>query len=138
MSIKPTNIDMGRLFATWRHRAATLSAAAILLTATAHVSVVDAQGLVRQVSADVADAAEPSISEDGRWVVFTGRVGERTSVFRTDLELATTTEISPGWCGRCRPMWPTPPSRRSARTVAGSSSPAVWANAPRSSGPISN
>lgn len=66
-----------------------------MLTATTHATMVDAQGRVQQASADVADAAEPSISADGRWVVFTGRVGERTSVFRTDLELDTTTEISP-------------------------------------------
>ena len=86
---------MARLFPTRRRRSASLSVAAILLTATAHVTMVDAQGLVQQASADVADAAEPSISEDGRWVVFTGRVDGRTSVFRTDLELGTTTEISP-------------------------------------------
>ena len=86
---------MARLFSTRRHRAATLSAAAILLTATAHVSMADAQALEQQPVGEVVDAAEPSISEDGRWVVFTGQVGDRTSVFRTDLELGTTAELSP-------------------------------------------
>ena len=86
---------MARLFSTRRHRAATLSAAAILLTATAHVSMVDAHELRQQVAGEVVDAAEPSISEDGRWVVSTGQVGDRTSVFRSDLELGTTIEISP-------------------------------------------
>ena len=32
---------------------------------------------VHRVSNTVADASEPSISSDGRWVVFTGRVGDR-------------------------------------------------------------
>lgn len=86
---------MRRTLSTGRRRVASISAAAILLTAVAYVSMVDAQELVQQASADVADAAEPSISEDGRWVVFTGRIGERTSVFRTDLENDTTIEISP-------------------------------------------
>ncbi len=97
---------MRPLFSTRRRSAATLSAAAILLTATVHVSMVDAYGLVQQASADIADAAEPSISEDGRWVVFTGRIGDRTSVFRTDLELDMTTEISP-----------VPPSVRGGDTI---------------------
>ncbi|MDW3215950.1 MAG: choice-of-anchor D domain-containing protein [Ilumatobacteraceae bacterium] len=96
---------MRRLFSTRRLVAASLSAA-VALASTAHVPMVDAQGLVQQASSDVADAAEPSISEDGRWVVFTGRVGDRTSVFRTDLELDTTTEISP-----------VPPSVRAGDTI---------------------
>lgn len=96
---------MRRLFSTRRLVAASLSAA-VVLASTAHVPMVDAQGLVQQASSDVADAAEPSISEDGRWVVFTGRVGDRTSVFRTDLELDTTTEISP-----------VPPSVRAGDTI---------------------
>lgn len=86
---------MARLFSTRRHRAATISAAAILLTATVPVATVDAQGVVRQASVDVGEATEPSISEDGRWVVYTGRDGDRSTVFRTDLETDTTTELSP-------------------------------------------
>lgn len=43
----------------------------------------------------VVDAGGPSLSEDGRWIVFTGQAGERTSVFRTDLETNTTVELSP-------------------------------------------
>lgn len=70
-------------------------AVALLLPVAVSSRPVAADGLVRQVSASVADAAEPSLSEDGRWVVFTGRVGDRTSVFRTDLETGTTSELSP-------------------------------------------
>ena len=50
---------------------------------------------VRLDSDGVADAHEPSISADGRWIVFTGTVGERQSAFRTDRETGNTTEISP-------------------------------------------
>lgn len=51
--------------------------------------------VVRQAADDVDDASEPSLSEDGRWLVFAGRVGERTSTFRTDLESDVTIELSP-------------------------------------------
>ncbi len=97
---------MARLFPTRRHRAATISAAAILLTATVPVATVGAQGLVRQAAMNVGDATEPSISEDGRWVVFSGRDGDRATVFRTDLETDTTTELSP-----------VPPAVRSGDTI---------------------
>lgn len=97
---------MARLFPTRRHRAATISAAAILLTATVPVATVGAQGLVRQAAVNVGDATEPSISEDGRWVVFSGRDGDRATVFRTDLETDTTTELSP-----------VPPAVRSGDTI---------------------
>ena len=50
---------------------------------------------VHRVSNTVADAGEPSISSDGRWVVFAGHVGDRESVFRTDRETNTTVEMSP-------------------------------------------
>lgn len=53
-----------------------------------------ADGVVAQASADVADASAPSISEDGRWVVFTGVVGERRSAFRTDVDANATVELS--------------------------------------------
>ena len=36
-----------------------------------------------------------SISADGRWVVFGGTEGKRHTVFRTDRETGTTTELSP-------------------------------------------
>lgn len=51
--------------------------------------------VVRQAPAEVDDASEPSLSEDGRWLVFAGRVGDRTSTFRTDLESDVTIELSP-------------------------------------------
>ena len=50
---------------------------------------------VHRVSATVDDASEPSISSDGRWVVFEGRVGDRATVFRTDRQTDTTVELSP-------------------------------------------
>jgi hypothetical protein len=50
---------------------------------------------VNRVSSTVADASEPSISSDGRWVVFAGVVGDRQSVFRTDRHTSTTVELSP-------------------------------------------
>ena len=50
---------------------------------------------VHRVSNTVADASEPSISSDGRWVVFAGLVGDRQSVFRTDRQTNTTVEMSP-------------------------------------------
>ena len=50
---------------------------------------------VHRVSNTVADASEPSISSDGRWVVFVGNVGDRQSVFRTDRQTNTTVEMSP-------------------------------------------
>jgi hypothetical protein len=45
--------------------------------------------------AGVTDSREPSISSDGRWVVFGGTVDGRRSVFRTDRESGTTAELSP-------------------------------------------
>lgn len=45
--------------------------------------------------ADVASASEPSVSSDGRWVVFGGVVDGRTSVFRTDRNTGSTAELSP-------------------------------------------
>lgn len=85
---------MRRTSSTQRRRAA-ITAAAILLTSVIPAAHVSADGLVRQASAAVADASEPSLSADGRWVVFTGTVDDRRSVFRTDLELNTTSELSP-------------------------------------------
>src|SRR5262249_47447537 len=50
---------------------------------------------VHRVSSTVDEASEPSISSDGRWVVFSGRVGDRQTVFRTDRQTDTTVELSP-------------------------------------------
>ena len=50
---------------------------------------------VHRASAAVDDASEPTISSDGRWVVFSGRVGDRQTVFRTDRNTDTTIEMSP-------------------------------------------
>ena len=50
---------------------------------------------VQMVSNDVVDATTPTVSADGRWVVFGGVVGERRSVFRTDRQSGETVELSP-------------------------------------------
>ena len=67
----------------------------LALAAVVPVAPAAAGDGIRQASAVVVDAGAPSISEDGRWVVYTGKAGERTSVFRTDLENDTTVELSP-------------------------------------------
>ncbi len=53
------------------------------------------RGTVEQIGRDIADANTPSISADGRWIVFGGTLGERRSVFRTDRATETTIELSP-------------------------------------------
>jgi Tol biopolymer transport system component len=55
---------------------------------------VGAQDGVSLVVADVVDASMPSLSEDGRWVVFQGREGDRRTVYRSDRSTGTTREIS--------------------------------------------
>jgi Tol biopolymer transport system component len=54
-----------------------------------------ADEVVTLVSPDVRNSSGPSISSDGRWVVFSGDVDGRSSVFRTDRENRTTVELSP-------------------------------------------
>ena len=54
-----------------------------------------AEPTVEVAAAEVSDARGPSISADGRWVVFTGTVGPRRTVLRTDLVANTTVELSP-------------------------------------------
>jgi len=50
---------------------------------------------VKLVSVGVTDASQPSISADGRWVVFAGTEDGRHSVYRTDRGFGITTELSP-------------------------------------------
>jgi Tol biopolymer transport system component len=72
-------------------------AAAFLVAAIAPLGFaepVGAQDGVSIVVADVADASMPSLSEDGRWVVFQGRDGERRTVYRSDRSTGATREIS--------------------------------------------
>lgn len=64
-----------------------VSAAVVALPASADSTVTVLAG-------SVADAHEPSISADGRWIVFGGSSGERRSVFRTDRDTGTTEELS--------------------------------------------
>lgn len=45
--------------------------------------------------AEITAATEPSVSSDGRWVVFSGEADGRTTVFRTDRSTDTTEELSP-------------------------------------------
>lgn len=48
-----------------------------------------------EAQAGVTDTREPSISSDGRWLVFGGTIDGRRSVYRTDRESGTTVELSP-------------------------------------------
>lgn len=59
------------------------------------VEPVFADGLVSLSSADVSDAHDPSISADGRFVVFGGTVDDRRSVFRHDRIKGDTIELAP-------------------------------------------
>lgn len=69
-------------------KSAGVLAAAVLASTAVATRPADAQ-------AGVTDARDPSISSDGRWIVFGGTIGDRRSVFRTDRESGTTIEISP-------------------------------------------
>lgn len=83
-----------------RRRLASLIAAVTTVSATVAVTiaeplVVDAQDGVTVLVGDVDDATRPTISQDGRWVVFEGTVDGRRSVFRTDRNNGETVELSP-------------------------------------------
>lgn len=69
-------------------RSAALLAVAVLSSTALLARQLDAQ-------AGATDAGGASISSDGRWVVFGASMGERRSVFRTDRETGTTSELSP-------------------------------------------
>ncbi len=73
--------------------ALALSSVAVPRSALADGSVDDDE--VDLVSGEVVDATSPSISADGRWIVFGGTVDERRSVFRTDRDTQETSELSP-------------------------------------------
>lgn len=68
------------------------SAAGLLVVAMA-AAVAGPRAATAQ--AGVTDAHSPSVSADGRWVVFGGTVDGRRSVWRTDREAGTTVELSP-------------------------------------------
>ncbi len=58
-------------------------------------TVADAVDVAADVAAGpIADASLPSMSADGRWVVFEGTVQGRRSVFRTDRQERVTVELS--------------------------------------------
>lgn len=98
---------MRRKTSTRRHWAAIAATALFVVGVSGDLAGgALAKSAVAQASADVADATEPSLSADGRWVVFTGNAEGRSTVFRTDLELNTTTELSP-----------VPPSVRAGDTI---------------------
>lgn len=69
-------------------RSAIVLASVVVATTLVAARPADAQ-------AGVTDARSPSISSDGRWVVFGGTVEGRRSVFRTDRENLSTVELSP-------------------------------------------
>lgn len=65
-----------------------------LATVLVAPGTVAAQSGVSVLARGVVDANTPSISTDGRWVVFGGRNGERRTVYRTDRNTGNTTELS--------------------------------------------
>lgn len=84
-----------------RHRLRA-SVLAVLLTVTTSVAVtlatptdVAAQDGVSMLVSDVDGATRPSVSQDGRWVVFEGSLDGRRTVFRTDRNSGETVELSP-------------------------------------------
>lgn len=90
---------MRRSTTTVRRRA-TAVAAVVALAAIVAPRPASADGSfdddqVDLVSDGIVDATTPSISADGRWVVFGGTVGARRSVFRTDRDTGQTVELSP-------------------------------------------
>ena len=84
-----------------RGRLGAASVAAVLVVSSAIGSSLaspqpaTAQGAVSVVAANVAGATTPTLSADGRWIVFSGLDGDRRTVFRTDRDTGITTEISP-------------------------------------------
>ena len=82
------------------HLLALLIAALSVVSTSVAVTLVDphvvsAQDGVTMLVSDIDDAARPSVSQDGRWVVFEGTVDGRRTVFRTDRNSGETTELSP-------------------------------------------
>jgi Tol biopolymer transport system component len=53
-----------------------------------------AQEGVRVIAPHVVESNDPSISADGRWVVFGGRAGDRRTLYRTDRSTGVTVELS--------------------------------------------
>lgn len=74
---------------------ATLVPAGAIGAAPSQQAPAQSPSPVYRASSTVHDASEPSVSSDGRWVVFEGRIGDRSSVFRTDRRTHTTVEMSP-------------------------------------------
>jgi hypothetical protein len=80
-----------------RHRLRTIAGALALSLVGVAVPAsgpAHAESTVEVVSGTVADANGPSISSDGRWLVYGGMSGERRSVFRTDRETGTIDELA--------------------------------------------
>jgi hypothetical protein len=69
------------------------NAAGVLAVALLASTVLPTRPVAAQ--AGVVDARAPSISSDGRWVVFGGTIDGRRSAFRTDRDTGTTIELSP-------------------------------------------
>src|SRR3954468_10369001 len=64
--------------------AACLPAASVAAGPAQQQAPAQAPSAVNRASSTVEDASEPSMSSDGRWIVFQGRVADRQTVFRTD------------------------------------------------------
>lgn len=76
-------------------RLAVIAAAGLVLGAAALPRTASADEAVSLVSPDVGNAQESSISSDGRWIIYSGEIDGRWSVFRTDRESDSTIELSP-------------------------------------------
>jgi Tol biopolymer transport system component len=96
----PDSCPISARFVKEKMRTRTLwfgSVTALLVVAVSASTIITAHPAAAEVRVidDVTDARGPSISADGRWVVFSGVVGDRTTVLRTDLTTDTTIELSP-------------------------------------------
>jgi Tol biopolymer transport system component len=75
--------------------AGTLFAAAIALPSAAQTPpTAPGAGTVVVAAEQIVDAGEPTLSADGRWIVFGGELDGRASVFRTDRTTGQTIELS--------------------------------------------
>lgn len=74
---------------------ATAVVAGAALAAPGATGVAAAGDVVVVPAEEVTDVAGPSVSADGRWVVFAGTVGGRRTVYRHDRHTGETIDLSP-------------------------------------------
>jgi Tol biopolymer transport system component len=74
---------------------ALVAAGCVVWAAPAYAAPGQIVAAVEAVAGSISEARSPSISGDGRYVVFQGTVAGRRSVFRTDRQEDVTIELSP-------------------------------------------